>query len=201
MQCDPLFLHPDYADKQGCMESMTVPRAARAFTLIEVVIVLIIVGLIGAIAVSRFGSSIADSSTIALRQNLSLFRTALDHYQAEHSQYPTDPILGLVSYTDINGNTSNTKTVVFQYGPYLGSIPQLPVGIHLGENGVVIDNTLVFSDTTAWRPTLLAAGSQAFSSTQPVIRGFGWRYNPVTGVIRSNTTTEKDAREKLYNTY
>lgn len=135
----------------------------RGFSLIELVIVVVILGIIGAIAIPRMSRGSEGASESALKANLQALRGAIDLYAAEHGG--TFPATGtfddqLLLYTDATGATSATKTGNFIYGPYLRSIPPLPVGANQGNNGV-------------------AAADGA---------GVGWIYDDATGSIVSNTT-------------
>jgi type II secretory pathway pseudopilin PulG len=125
---------------------------------------------------SRGAAGAADS---ALIQNLSVLRSALDLYQTEHGgTYPTAGSVtnALLQYSDDQGTTSTTKSGNIIYGPYLRSVPTLPVGAKKGQNGIdVIGN----------------AGTATV----------GWIYNAGTGAINANTTTEADTKNVLYSSY
>lgn len=102
----------------------------RAFSLAELVMVVIIIGLISAIAVPRISRAAYASRATALQGSLVNVRKAIDAYYAEHSRYPGQhPVSGvpdgtyfvnqLVQYSDENGNTSATYGGAFKFGPYL----------------------------------------------------------------------------------
>ena len=83
----------------------------RGFSLIELVIVVVIIGVISAIAIPRFQNMGEKTGVNALQLNLKEMRRAIDHYHAEHGAYPlldkfTDQ---LTKYTDISGNVSATR--------------------------------------------------------------------------------------------
>ena len=104
---------------------------ARAFSLIELVIVVVIIGIIGAIAIPRMSKGSKGAAENALRGDLAVLRNSIELYAAEHDgDYPT--LLGIVAqletYTDFASNTNLSKTPVFEYGPYIHSIPTAPVG-------------------------------------------------------------------------
>lgn len=148
----------------------------RGFSLIELVIVVVIIGIIGAIAIPRLSRGAEGAADSALTGNLAVLRNAIDLYQTEHGgTFPTtgDIVNQLTQYTDDAGATSATKTGAFIYGPYLRAVPPLPVGTKKGSVGI-------------------AAADAA---------GIGWIYDAATGSIRANTTTEADAKGKLYSAY
>jgi general secretion pathway protein G len=150
----------------------------RAFSLIELVIVIVIIGIIGAIAIPRMSRGAAGAADSAVTANLAVLRNAVDHYQIEHGgNYPTDHTTiadQLLKFTDDNGNTSDTRTEVFVYGPYLRAIPPLPVAPFKGEADFTNDPS---------------------GATRA-----GWYYDKDTGQVKANST-EKDVRGKAYNTY
>jgi len=135
---------------------------AAAFTLVEILIVVIILGIIATIVIAIFHNTVDDARAKALKDDLRNMRSQLQLYNAEHGTYPS---LGsfeqqMVLYSDEIGNTSNTKSPVYRCGPYIVEMPRLPVGVNHG----------LFSVT--------AAGGYT--------PGYGWAYDPVTGDFRAN---------------
>ena len=59
------------------------------FTMAELLTVLLIVGLLAAIAVPNVGGSIERAREAALRENLKVMRVALDDYFSDTASYPT----------------------------------------------------------------------------------------------------------------
>jgi len=155
-------------------------RRNAAFTLIELVIVVVIIGILAAIAVPRMSRGAAAASDSALVGNLTQIRNALEMFQAEHGgTYPalakvTD---ALTQYSDttltaIQDTKDETKGVIF--GPYLRSIPALPVGPYRGKNAFI--------------DTLGGDG--------------GWVYDDTKGLVKANAPTgNKDALGKEYSEY
>ena len=130
---ETLFMEPgrENRPRSSCRRTTGNRRlAARAFSLVELVIVVTIIGIISAIAVPRMSSVTNRASSNALEATLTNVRKAIDCYYAEHNGYPGyDPSLGsangtwfvnqLVMYTDRNGQTGATRTAAYIYGPYL----------------------------------------------------------------------------------
>jgi len=139
-------------------------------------LVVVIIGLIAAIAIPKFSRGAAGAADSAVGANLTVLRKAIDHFHMEHGAvYPdTQKIAAqLTQYSDASGNTSTTKDATHIYGPYLRSLPGLPVGARKGQCGIaVVDGATV-----------------------------GWIYNSATGVIQPNTTTETDSAGNLYTNY
>lgn len=149
----------------------------RGFSLIELVIVVVIIGIIAAIAIPRLSRGSAGASDNALTANLRTMRNAIDQYATEHNgTLPTAAaiVAQLTTYTDDAGATSATKTGAYIYGPYLRSVPALPVGAKKGGTGI-------------------AAADAA---------GIGWIYDEATGEVTANCAdAEVDVRGIKYNAY
>ena len=60
----------------------------RAFTLIEMMVVLSIVALLLTLAVPRYFSSVDKSKEVVLKENLRLIRLSLDKFYADKGRYP-----------------------------------------------------------------------------------------------------------------
>ncbi len=113
-------------------------RNDRAFSLIELVIVVVIIGIIAAIAIPRLSRGVEGAAESALIGDLAVVRGAIDHYVTEHIGDPPTGgsfVAQMIQYSDINGNTSPTKTGLFIYGPYLRAIPVNP---YLGPDTVAL---------------------------------------------------------------
>src|SRR5262245_42185590 len=103
----------------------------HGFSLIELVIVVVIIAIIGAIAIPRLSRGSAGAADSSLVGNLRVLRSAIDLYASEHGgTFPAAATIAtqLTQYSDDAGATSATKTGNYIYGPYIRSIPPLPVG-------------------------------------------------------------------------
>ena len=151
--------------------------SSQGFSLIEMVIVVAIIAIIGAIALprmSRGGVGAADSNLVG---SLAILRGAIDLYAAEHNgAFPNAAHVeaALLTFSDDFGNTNSVKSASFIYGPYLRKVPSLPVGTNKGQSGI--------------------AGADG--------PNVGWIYNASTGAIIPNCSPgEVDARGVEYRTY
>ena len=133
-------------------------RNAGAFTLVEVLIVVIVLGILAAIVVPQFSEATTDAKTSALTTNLQTIRSQIQLYKMQHNDiYPTYASFTnqMTQYSNVSGSTQATKDATFKYGPYLLSIPNNP-----------------FTDTNT-----LSNDDTATSA---------WYYNQTTGQFKSN---------------
>jgi general secretion pathway protein G len=98
-------------------------HVGRAFTLVEVLIVVIVLGILAAIVVPQFSSASDDANLAALTTNLQTIRGQLELYKMQHNlTYPT-----LASFTaQMTAGTKADGTAGTDFGPYLMSVPVNP---------------------------------------------------------------------------
>lgn len=140
------------------------------------VIVVVLIGIIAAIAVPRMSRASSSAADKALAGDLAVLRNAIDLYAVEHTNtFPAVATIAtqLTLYSDNNGATNATPDATHIFGPYLRTPPPLPVGVRKGG-------------------TLIAAADAA---------DVGWIYTAATGTISANTTTETDTAGVLYSSY
>lgn len=149
----------------------------RAFSLLELVIVVAIIAVLAAIGIPRLSRGSRGAADSAVSGNLAVLRNAIDLFAAEHADtYPTAANITnqLTQYTDASGNTSATKDTTYIYGPYMRSIPPLPVGDKKGNTSIATADA----------------------------NDVGWIYTEATGSIKTNTiATEVDDAGKKYSDY
>ena len=94
----------------------------KGFTLVEILIVVIILGILAAIVIPQFTEASNDAKESALASDLQTVRSQLELFKIQHNGgYPAT--LGLLNVkTDVSGSASATGA----YGPYLQQIPTNP---------------------------------------------------------------------------
>ncbi len=68
-------------------------RMRRGFTLIELLIVVVIIGIVAAIAIPKFNNTKGKANAAALRSDLRNLASAQEAYFYEHSAYADSPTL------------------------------------------------------------------------------------------------------------
>src|SRR6478735_9037840 len=93
----------------------------RAFTLVEILIVVVILGILAAIIIPQFANASSDARTTNLRTTLANVRNQIEIFKAQHNE--TAP--GLVGmWTLMTGLTDTTEVNIAaptgtHWGPYL----------------------------------------------------------------------------------
>ena len=150
----------------------------RGFTLVEILIVVIIMGILASIIIGLFNNTSKDANYGALKDDLRTMRSMLQLYLAQHGTFPAlatfEPQMTL--YSDTSGNTSAIKSATYPYGPYILGLPRLPAGTDKGNTAITTMSTYM--------------------------AGFGWQYDATTGKFRANCPdADVDADGVALNTY
>jgi prepilin-type N-terminal cleavage/methylation domain-containing protein len=140
------------------------PRSA--FTLIEVLIVVVIMALLAAVIIPQFSDSTKDAKLGNARFNVQTLRSQLELYRSHHDGLTPDGVLSqLLTSTDIAGAKGGGAN--YPYGPYLKQIPTNP-----------------FNDSASIK---VITNDPAQSAD--VTGSGGWLYNPSTGGIWIDNAT------------
>lgn len=127
-------------------------RIQQGFTLVEILIVVVILGILAAIVIPQFTSASESAKASSLVSQLQTIRSQLELYQIQHNgDYPAITAAdwtAMTMVTDQNGTTyasvEECKTAGFKpYGPYLQQPPVNP----FTETAAVGDSA---SDAVGW---------------------------------------------------
>ena len=97
--------------------------ANRAFTLVEILIVVMILGILAAVVIPQFSDASEDANLSSLTMNLKIIREQTELYKLQHNgEYPKQNKFEekMTESTDINGDSGS------DFGPYLLTIPTNP---------------------------------------------------------------------------
>ena len=144
-------------------------RMNKGFTLVEILIVVIILGILAAIVIPQFTEASNDARVSALVSDLQTVRSQIELYKIQHlDNFPGMNDGTWVStadfVTDLTTKTSLAGVAGTDYGPYLQKFPTNP-----------------FNDSAVVRDATGADDPNSESGTD------GWWFNPTTGNFGVNT--------------
>ena len=152
----------------------------KAFTLVEILIVVTILGILAAVVLPTFQGQTTIARESYVKDSLSTMRTQIEFYKMDHDGVPPGYINGegapepylLLQFTGttmVTGHASPDKvpTAPFLYGPYVKKLPENPF------------NNL---STIAYVPET-SSFADAVDGTSS-----GWLYRLVTGEFKINWT-------------
>lgn len=148
----------------------------KAFSLVELMIVVAVLGILAAIVVPQLQSHTTDAKAAAARSNLHHLRGAIELYTAQHRGVPPGYPNGNVSAaptplafayqlcgsSNESGATAAPGTPGYDLGPYLKTVPRNPFNNH-------------------WGLTVIGNDAQIPAEPPGVA---GWVYRPATKTIK-----------------
>lgn len=167
-------------------------KNAKAYTLVEILIVVVILGILAAVVILSVAHNTVSAKDSALAVDLKLLRNVILIYKSQHLEvgpgYPNgdtslapteqDFIDQATLSSNSNGQTAAIGTPGFNRGPYLMKIPTNPFN---NLNSVQI-----------------LGNAQAFPANAD--DSHGWIYKPATSEIHPDNTGAND-NGKLYYDY
>jgi general secretion pathway protein G len=168
------------------------PRALRrGFTLVEILIVVVVLGILATVVIPQFSSASQQARQNTLKEELQYLRTQITVFKAQHVDVPpgypggnptstpttTDFSNQMTECSDVSFDLSQAGGAAYPYGPYLSQLPVNPV------NGF---NTFK-----------MVGNNQAFPAADGTT---GWIYQPQTQQIIANVVGNDDSGEP-YSSY
>ena len=152
--------------------------APKGFTLVEILIVVIILGILAAMIIPQFSSATESARASMLMDDLRIMRSQLEVFKAQHNCVPpgfpgcdstaTPTEAAFLDHvtraSNSIGATAAVNTPGYPYGPYMREIPTNP-----------------FNGKTSVR---VLSASEAFPNS-PADQ-YGWIYQPSTLMFRSD---------------
>ncbi len=96
----------------------------KAFTLVEILIVVIILGILAAIVIPQFTKASEDARESALASDLQMIRSQLELYKVQHLEDYPDGATILAWQVQLTGQTANTGLAGTDFGPYMQTFPK-----------------------------------------------------------------------------
>ena len=99
-------------------------RESKGFTLVEILIVVIILGILAAIVVPQFSGASGDARTSAVRSTLQTVRGQLELFKVQHADVPpAATALATVMLGKTNMQDTTQVVATGTLGPYMQSFP------------------------------------------------------------------------------
>jgi general secretion pathway protein G len=109
-------------------------RNARAFTLVEILIVVIILGILAAIVIPQFTSASSDARNSSIQSTLQSLRSQVELFKVQHNDVPPQDATAL--FVVLGGKTSIGDSVTTNttgtLGPYVQNPPVNPLNGNSG---------------------------------------------------------------------
>ncbi len=150
----------------------------RAFTLVEVLIVVAILGILAAVVLPTFQGQTTIARESTAKDSLRTMRTQIEFYKMEHDGVPPGYINGagapepylllhFTGTTTVTGQTSTNKVPSdpFLYGPYIRKMPENPYNN--------LSTIIYVAEATAFADAVDGTSS-------------GWLYKKETGEFKIN---------------
>jgi type II secretion system protein G len=114
----------------------------RGFTLIEILIVVVILGILAAIVIPQFSSASNEAAVSSVRSQLQTLRSQVELFRVQNNGYPADGAVFANATADDQGGFA---TLVAD--GYLQRLPEVPAGWRINLSGGAITAEWVGGDT------------------------------------------------------
>lgn len=134
----------------------------KAFTLVEILIVVVIMAVLAATIIPQFTASTKDAQESTAVFNLQGLRSQIELYKAQHSGTPPATLDKLTNRSNASG-TTGTDAATYPFGPYMLRLPENP-----------FNNKNAVDAITTYPPSAVGATTA------------GWLYHSTSGNIYIN---------------
>jgi len=146
---------------------------AKGFTLVEILIVVVILGILAAIVIPQFTDASTQARESSMCSDLQMMRSQIELYKVQHRDTLggiTDGatfIARMTTWTDIDGTILAAATPGVSFGPYMQKVPVNPFNNALAAdnvNGSVAIDGTAGDDGGSWELNVTNATIQADDS-------------------------------------
>jgi general secretion pathway protein G len=119
----------------------TAARKPHGFTLVEILIVVIILGILAAIVIPQFANASSDARVTNVQTTLNSVRNQIELFKGQHNDQPPQ-LAGM--WALLTGTSDTTETNVAaptgtRWGPYLQAVPVNPMNSMSAVSGNATD--------------------------------------------------------------
>ncbi|HEY7120437.1 MAG TPA: prepilin-type N-terminal cleavage/methylation domain-containing protein [Tepidisphaeraceae bacterium] len=147
--------------------------ARRGFTLVEILIVVIILGILASIVIPKFANASVEAKKNSLASTLQALRGQIELYMLQHGDQT--PALTAADWTPLTDQSTYSGQTV---GPYLNSAPMNPLNGHSDVTTVTADQVggtavsgtnigFVYNTTNGKLWATNTAGTKVFNEVDP----------------------------------
>lgn len=130
----------------------------KGFTLVEILIVVVILGILAAIVIPQFSEASSEARKSSVQSNLQMVRSQIELYKIQHNdKLPGEGVGAVDFFTALTTKTNQAGAAGTDYGPYVQKFPVNAL------NG--------FGDDTAEVVVVATTGARAASTDD------GWCWN------------------------
>jgi general secretion pathway protein G len=124
-------------------------KAKRGFTLVEILIVVVILGILAAVVIPQFTNASTEAKTSSLCADLQTARSQIELYKVQHNDLL--PGAGTALWVEAMTGKTDVAGAVNANGPYGPYLQKLPRNQFNDLSTVRIDGAAAGANTDGWR--------------------------------------------------